>query len=146
MVEAEASDPDYIISMPAAKCQAEDVISRLETEMAEADADLGTSIELLISYSLNNYFLAKSNATLVISIVSIQYAVSNLVDLTKPNAAEIEFTRRQADELIKAFGVLSSTLNQFKELMVLSSTLNQFKELIKDGECKEISRMNPMAL
>jgi len=42
---------------------------------------------------------------------------------------ETEFTKWQADELIKAFGVLVSTLDQFTEL-------------IKDGECEGISLMN----
>jgi len=32
-----------------------------------------------------------------------------LVDLTKLNAMETEFTKQQADELIKAFGILVST-------------------------------------
>ncbi|XP_073001531.1 uncharacterized protein [Typha latifolia] len=40
-----------------------------------------------------------------------------LVDLSKPNAMETEFARRQADELIKAFGGLVTTLNQFSELI-----------------------------
>ncbi|ONK70623.1 uncharacterized protein A4U43_C05F35670 [Asparagus officinalis] len=143
MVEAEASDPDYIISMPEAKCQAKEVISRLEAEMAEADADLGpektgtdTTKNTNKEHEITNKL--KENAKEIHAILRGELPDNvnrgcGLVELTKRNAAETEFTRRQADELIKAFGVLARTLNQFKEL-------------IKDGECKEISLMSPMAL
>lgn len=56
-----------------------------------------------------------------------------LVDLTKPNSIETEFTRRQADQLIKAFGDLVGTLNQFTAL-------------VKDGGCEDIRPTDSLAL
>lgn len=50
-------------------------------------------------------------------------------DLPRPNSAEVEFVRRQADELIKTFGGLVSNLNQFCDL-------------IKDGGYDGIISMN----
>lgn len=40
-----------------------------------------------------------------------------LLDLTKPNVTETELARRQADELIKSFEVLVSTLEEFNKLI-----------------------------
>ncbi|RWW02851.1 hypothetical protein GW17_00034039 [Ensete ventricosum] len=58
---------------------------------------------------------------------------TSVVDLSKPNAAGIEFTRRQADRLIKAFGGLAGSLNQFTEL-------------IRSADCEGIKAIDSMAL
>lgn len=138
-VEAEASDYDYRITLPEAKGQAQEIIGMLDAEMAAADADsaseeTGATTSKSANKELEITNELHKNAEKIHAILrgELPDNVSHgrgPVDLTRPNAMETEFTKWQADELIKAFGVLVSTLDQFTEL-------------IKDGECEGISLMN----
>jgi len=143
VLDSDASDSDYLIGFPVAKGRAEEVIGMLEAEMAAADADSGseeTGTKTMRSTNKEREIAnkLKANAEQIHAILRGEIPDNvmqghGLVDLTKPNAIEIEFTRRQADELIKSFGVLVSTLDQFNNL-------------IRDGEFEGINLMDSMTL
>lgn len=114
----------------------EGLVGKADAEMADADADLGSGGETQIETSMNTdkaqdvAMKLQEDAQHIHAILrgELEDHASQLcapVDLTKPHAIETEFTRRQANELIKVFGSLASALDQFTEL-------------IKDGECEGI--------
>ncbi|XP_008789618.1 uncharacterized protein LOC103707051 isoform X2 [Phoenix dactylifera] len=107
---------------------ADGLIGKVDVEMADADADLGSEEETQIEASKNTdkaqnmATKLQENAQHIHAILRGELEdgasqVSAPVDLTKPYAMETEFTRRQANELIKAFGSLGRILNQFTELI-----------------------------
>nr|XP_010913796.1 trihelix transcription factor ASR3 [Elaeis guineensis] len=121
----------------------EGLIGKADVQMTDGDADLGPEekepIETLTNTDKARDMAMKlqDDAQHIHAILKgeLEGSASQVrapVDLTKPNAMETEFTRRQANELIKAFGSLVSTLNQFTEL-------------IKDGECEGIKPVTSTA-
>ncbi|XP_008781713.1 uncharacterized protein LOC103701445 isoform X2 [Phoenix dactylifera] len=107
----------------------EGLVGTADVQMADGDDDLDKGRDMAMKLQEDAQHI---HAILKGELEDSSSQVRAPVDLTKPNAIETEFTRRQANELIKAFGSLVSTLNQFTEL-------------IKDGECEGIKPVTSTA-
>lgn len=140
----EANDNSTNDSATDSDREAEEAIGMPDAEMAAADGsdsgsdEIGTKTTRKADRELEMANKLHENAREIHAVLRGELPDNvgerrGPVDFTKPNAIETEFTTRQADELIKSFGALVDTLDQFAVL-------------IKGGECSGLSLMKPMPL
>ncbi|OAY69490.1 Trihelix transcription factor ASR3 [Ananas comosus] len=138
------SDSEELIGNPGGSEAPVAAADAVDAEMADAgtdaDEDLDSDDETNVKPQSNPEkaqelaIMLQENAQHIHSILKRELTENPSpdrprADLPRPNSAEVEFVRRQADELIKTFGGLVSNLNQFCDL-------------IKDGGYDGIISMN----